>query len=83
MTNHESKTTGPEIYGETPEENLLRRTMFKSRTRKQDRPMVHVAALTANTCEVKIITESGETRLICSHDCIEVEAKGIHIWVKP
>lgn len=54
-----------------------------TKTTKNDRPIVYVSALTANTCEVKIITDQGETRLVCSRDYIEVEAKGMHIWVKP
>jgi len=54
-----------------------------TQTTKNERPRVHVSALTANTCEVMIFTDEGDVRLICSHGAIEVEAKGLEIRVKP
>lgn len=54
-----------------------------TQTASKDRPQVSVRAVTANTCEVVVSTEAGDVRLICSHDAIEIDARGVDIRVRP
>lgn len=51
-----------------------------------DRPKVAVRANTANTCEILIKTESGDVRIIASHQRIYVEtstAAMLEVEVQP
>lgn len=55
----------------------------KPQTTNQERPTVSVAALTANSCEIVVVTSIGEARIIASHEVIDIESRGLKIQVKP
>jgi len=57
--------------------------MTGSKTRPPERPQVSVRSVTANTCEVNILTEGGDVRLVCSHEAIEITADNVEIRVRP
>lgn len=52
---------------------------------KQERPVVHVSACTANTITVKIITEGGTVFINAGHTAIIVDSdgSGLEIEVRP
>lgn len=50
---------------------------------KQERPVVHVYAQTANTTGIKIITEGGVVWIVATHNAITVNSDGLEVEVRP